>query len=42
VSAASDIEWTDATWNPTRGGAKGVGGCYAQALVTGRNNKEAA
>lgn len=42
MSEKTSIEWTDATWNPIRGcsrispgcgGAKGVGGCYAEAIA---------
>lgn len=36
MSAASDIEWTDATWNPTRGCRKvspGCKHCYAETFA---------
>jgi protein gp37 len=36
VSASSDIEWTDATWNPVRGCIKvspGCKHCYAEAFA---------
>ena len=45
MGESTQIGWTDHTFNshigcqrvsPACGGAKGVGGCYAEALVTGR------
>lgn len=36
MSASSDIEWTDATWNPTRGCRKvspGCKNCYAETFA---------